>query len=187
MTIVKKRNTKRSTTEEFICKAIEIHGDKYDYSKVEYINSHIKVCIICNRCGREFWQMPYDHLNGKGCKYCNESKLEKNVRNFFKEKNIEPLEQHTFEWLKTDNGTHQYLDFYFPDTKIAIECQGEQHFIPVDFGNRGIEYAEKQFKDILKRDKNKLKLCNENNISIVYINYNDTDEIKYKKLISIMQ
>lgn len=86
MTIVKKRNTKRSTTEEFICKAIEIHGDKYDYSKVEYINSHIKVCIICNRCGREFWQMPYDHLNGKGCKYCNESKLEKNARNFFKEK-----------------------------------------------------------------------------------------------------
>ena len=176
----------RYTTEEWIKKAKEIHGDRYDYSKINYINSHTKICIICNRCGREFWQMPYDHLNGKGCKYCKESKLEKLVRNFFKKKNIEPLEQYTFEWLKTDNGTHQYLDFYIDSLNIAIECQGEQHFKPVDFGNHGVEYAEKQFRETVKRDKNKLKLCNENNISIIYINYDDTDDIKNKKLNDII-
>ena len=130
--------------------------------------------------------MPYDHLNGKGCKYCKESKLENLVRNFFKKKNIEPFEQYTFEWLKTDNGTHQYLDFYIDSLNIAIECQGEQHFKPVDFGNHGVEYAEKQFREIVKRDKNKLKLCNENNISIIYINYYDTDDIKNKKLNDII-
>lgn len=39
--------TKKLTTEEFIEKARKIHGDKYDYSKVEYINTEMKVCIIC--------------------------------------------------------------------------------------------------------------------------------------------
>lgn len=34
-------------TENFINKAKQIHGDKYDYSKVEYVNNHTKVCIIC--------------------------------------------------------------------------------------------------------------------------------------------
>ena len=38
---------KKLTTEEFIKRAKEVHGDKYDYSKVEYINSKTKVCIIC--------------------------------------------------------------------------------------------------------------------------------------------
>ena len=57
------------TTQEFIDKAKEIHGNKYDYSKVEYINSRAKVCIICPEHG-EFWQIPTNHLQGKGCKYC---------------------------------------------------------------------------------------------------------------------
>lgn len=47
----------------FISKAILVHGNKYDYSKVEYINNHTKVCIICPEHG-EFWQTPNNHLNG---------------------------------------------------------------------------------------------------------------------------
>ena len=182
----RRNSTTIYNTSKWIEKAKQIWGDRYDYSKVEYINSHTKVCIVCNKCGREFWQMPYDHLHKKGCKYCKESKLEKSVRDFFKNRNIEVLEQHTFDWLKTDNGTHQYLDFYIKEHKVGIECQGEQHFIPVDFGNKGREFAEKQFKEILKRDENKLKLCIKNNITIVYINYDDTEEIKYKKLIKVI-
>ena len=38
----KKRNTKRLTTEEFIFRAKNVHGNKYDYSKVEYINNKNK-------------------------------------------------------------------------------------------------------------------------------------------------
>lgn len=38
---------KKMTTEEFIAKAREVHGDKYDYSKVNYINNSTKVIIIC--------------------------------------------------------------------------------------------------------------------------------------------
>ena len=61
---------KRSTTEEFISKAREVHGDKYDYSKVEYVNMAKEVCIICPEHG-EFGQRPSNHLNGAGCPKCS--------------------------------------------------------------------------------------------------------------------
>lgn len=54
---------KRLTTEQFIEKARKVHGDKYNYSKVEYVNNHTKICVICNIHG-EFWQIPYKHLEG---------------------------------------------------------------------------------------------------------------------------
>lgn len=60
---------KRLTTEEFIERARKVHGDKYDYSKVEYVNATTKVCIICPTHG-EFWQIPYTHLKGYGCSTC---------------------------------------------------------------------------------------------------------------------
>ena len=60
---------KKLTTEEFISKARLVHGDKYDYSKVEYVNSRVKVCIICPTHG-EFYQFPSAHLYGYGCLKC---------------------------------------------------------------------------------------------------------------------
>lgn len=55
----------RMTTEEFIAKAKTIHGDKYDYSLVEYVNCNSKVAIICNTHGT-FYQRAGDHLYGRG-------------------------------------------------------------------------------------------------------------------------
>jgi len=62
-------NKQRSNNEEFIEKAKEKHGDKYDYSKVEYINSNTKVIIICKEHG-DFLQDAGGHLTGRGCKMC---------------------------------------------------------------------------------------------------------------------
>lgn len=59
----------RKTTEQFIAEAKAVHGDKYDYSKVEYVNTHTKVCIICPKHG-EFWQEAKSHLQGRGCFKC---------------------------------------------------------------------------------------------------------------------
>ena len=62
-----RRSNKKSTTEEFIKKAILVHGEKkYDYSKVDYKQSKIKVIIICPIHG-EFEQTPDHHLSGQGC------------------------------------------------------------------------------------------------------------------------
>jgi len=56
-------------TESFIQRARLVHGDKYDYSKVNYIRSHSKVIIICP-IHNEFYQTPKLHLKGSGCKLC---------------------------------------------------------------------------------------------------------------------
>jgi len=59
----------KRNNEEFIEKAKEIHGDKYDYSKIEYSNSQTKIIIICNNHG-EFLQIPNSHIQGMGCIKC---------------------------------------------------------------------------------------------------------------------
>lgn len=57
---------KRLTKQDFIERARAVHGDKYDYSKVEYVNNSTKVVIICPVHG-EFLQTPNKHMQGRGC------------------------------------------------------------------------------------------------------------------------
>lgn len=57
------------TTEGFIAAARKKHGDKFDYSEVNYRRTHEKVKIICRHHGA-FWQRPSSHLDGRGCRAC---------------------------------------------------------------------------------------------------------------------
>ena len=118
------------TNETFIKKATEKYGNKYTYDKVNYINSQTKVCIICPEHG-EFYVRPADYLRGYGCPKCQSSHLEEEIKLFLNDNDIEFEQQKTFEWLKLKN--HLYLDFYLSKYNKAIECQGIQHFKPVDF------------------------------------------------------
>ena len=61
--------TKIKTKEEFIKRVNKIHGNKYDYSLVDYINNKTKIKLICPVHGI-FEQRPNDHLNGCGCPIC---------------------------------------------------------------------------------------------------------------------
>ena len=149
-----------SNTEEFIRKAKDVHGDRYDYSKVEYVNAYTKVRIICPIHG-DFEQNAHSHLNGRGCPKCNESQMEKNTAKFLEENNIDYISQarkKDLVWLE-----RQSLDFYIPKYHIAIECQGEQHFKTVDFfgGKRG-------YSDRLKKDLSKYNKCLSNNVKLIY-------------------
>ena len=60
---------RKLTTKEFIYKAKLIHKNKYDYSKVNYINTKTKIIINCHTHG-EFQITPNNHLQGKGCPIC---------------------------------------------------------------------------------------------------------------------
>lgn len=152
------------TTEEFIEKARKIHGNKYNYSKAKYINSYTKVCIICPKHG-EFWQTPNCHLDGKGCPLCNESHLERDIRFLFDKNEIKyQYRKKDFEWL---NGLE--LDFYLPDYNVAIECQGEQHFIPKSFGGNKFDKFEKQ----IKLDELKALRCKNNGVKLIYYSYSN--------------
>ena len=111
----------RLTTEEFIARAREVHGNKYDYSKVEYKNNNTKVCIICPIHG-EFWQIPSSHLNGQGCRKCgflNTAKKRKasTVRFIFKAK------------IKHgDRYDYSKVEYVNIDTKICIVCPEHGEF-----------------------------------------------------------
>ncbi len=73
------------TTEEFIKRAKAVHGDRYDYSKVDYVDSKTKVCIICKEHG-EFWQRPSHHIEGHGCTKCASEANAAKMRVWTKEK-----------------------------------------------------------------------------------------------------
>ena len=146
------------TNSEFIEKAKITHNNKYDYSKVKYKNRQHDVCIVCPEHG-EFWQRPCHHLKGHGCPVCNESYLEKTIRDFLDSNDVAYVTQYRLSWLGKKS-----LDFYLPDFNIGIECQGEQHFKPVEhFGGYN------RYIDTINRDLNKKKLCNDNGIEIVYV------------------
>jgi very-short-patch-repair endonuclease len=227
-----RRNYDHTTTtlEDFIEKSKYIHKDKYDYSKVIYKNRTEKVCIVCNTCENEFWQSPSKHLLGRGCPNCKltnlstkfrkplndfinqanrihnfrydyskvsfknlhdrivvicpvhgefvqeaqshlqgcrcpicsrSSHLEDDVRYQLKLNKINFEEQKTWDWLVYNS--NQFTDFYLPDYNIVIECQGVQHFEPVEFFG-----GEENFRDLTLRDKNKLDLCIKNGIDVLY-------------------
>jgi len=138
----------KSNTEAFIMKARQKHGDTYDYSLVEYKNSTTPVKIICPKHGI-FSQEPNDHLSGNGCPRCYQSKLERNVRLRLIEENIDFEEQKKFDGLKMKKKLS--FDFYIPDRRIAIECQGEQHFKPVALFGGQEGYESNKRRDEMKR------------------------------------
>lgn len=157
----KSDDSRRYTKEEWIEKAIFIHGDLYDYSDVDYKGSNEKIKIFCKKCKQHFWQLPTNHLFGQGCPSCKNSKLELQIANFLTEKGIKFTQQQTFDWLTYKR--NMFLDFYLPEFNIAIECQGKQHF-----RCGGWVSSEEEFEEIEARDKIKQQLCKEHNIDILY-------------------
>jgi ssDNA-binding Zn-finger/Zn-ribbon topoisomerase 1 len=152
----------KKTQEQFIEEAHSIHGDKYDYSKAVYQGADKKVIIICPKHG-EFAQTAIVHLNGCGCPKCRNSRLENKVMRMLDKNNISYKMQKRFAWLRSTYTMP--LDFYLPDMRLAVECQGLQHF--------GITkpYKNSLFKNldsIKQRDKLKYDLCNEHGIRIIY-------------------
>ena len=112
---------KRHTKESFIEKAKEVHGDKYEYSKVEYINSKTKVCIICPKHG-EFWQTPREHLQGFNCQKCgsiNRSKLLSLTNDKFIKKAKE---------VHGDRYDYSNINYVNYETKILIICPEHGNF-----------------------------------------------------------
>lgn len=71
------------TIEDFVKKAKQVHGNKYDYSDTEYVNAKTKVSVICKKHG-PFLQLPGDHVYQKnGCPTCAISQRQKSRRYTF--------------------------------------------------------------------------------------------------------
>jgi len=158
-----KLKLKLITNDELINKFIVKHHNFYDYKLVNYINSKIKIKIICPKHG-EFEQLANMHLKGQGCPICKESKGEKEIRNYLNNNNITFLPQHKFDDCKYINKLP--FDFYLPDLNMCIEFHGQQHYEPIKwFGGQIV------FDKLIKRDKIKEDYCIKNNIKLIIIPY----------------
>ena len=167
-----KENRAKSRTlskEYWLNECIKKHGNKYDYSKVNYINGNSDVEIICPKHG-SFFQKASNHRYGCGCPKCTETHIEENIRVLCENNNIKYEFQKMFNWLG-----NLRLDFFIPEKNIAIECQGDQHF-------KHIKYFDPTIEDFIKRqerDNLKNSLCKDHNIKIIYYSLK-----KYKNCIT---
>ena len=152
----------KSNQELFLERAKEIHGDKYDYSKVRYVNMRTNVCIICHKKDKygnehgEFWQTPNSHLNGAGCKKCNNENLSAK-RLMTTEEFVERCKH-----IHKNRYTYEHTIYNGYYNKVTITC-------PIHGDFQQIAYDHLQGKGCRKCKKSKLEIeisniLDENNI-----------------------
>ena len=152
-------------------KHIEEKCNLLDYEFLGFVNKEnrydgkdTRLILKCNKCGYIWKTTTYANFINSiiKCRGCtNNWHLERVVETTLKENTINYELQKRFDWLK--NKINLTLDFFLPEYNIAIECQGRQHFIPVDkFGGK------EGFEDTKVRDAQKKKLCKEHGIKIIY-------------------
>jgi len=150
------------TTDEWIAVAKEVQGDRYDYSKVNYIDGSTKVCIICPKHG-EFWQDPSNHIHLKhGCPKCGNiiSSPEKGIVSFLR--TVLPKNDIIKENVK--NIIDKELDIFVPKYNIAIEFNGL--------------YWHSEIRKYTNYHLDKTKKCEEKGIKLIHI---FEDEWRYKQ------
>lgn len=110
-------NLKRSNDKDFIQKAIDIYGNKNDYSKVNYVNSWTKVCVTCLTDDHgDFWVTPNKHLSGRDCPKCYYKRVSLRCRS-----NKEEFIQKAFK-VHNDRFDYSLFDYINNSTKGKIIC-----------------------------------------------------------------
>ena len=175
--LIRGSQAQRLTKEQFICNAKQIHGDFYDYSKVEVIDYKTKVCIICPKHG-EFWQSPHKHYGDRcGCPKCSSSHGEKLICHILNDLNINYQHQVKIHNPYSDNNF--IVDFKIGN--VVIEYNGQQHYIPVEhFG------GEIRFQRQVQRDNDLKRYCLEHNLRLLEISYTCSETEVRDKIIEFL-
>jgi very-short-patch-repair endonuclease len=160
----------KSNNERFIIASKQIHGDKYDYSNVKYINNRTKIDIICKEHGL-FKQLPIGHLNGNGCPLCGYKSFgEEAIAQWFNQNKINFTRQKSF--LDCKNKLPLLYDFWIEDINLLIEYDGIQHYkIRQFFGGRN------GFNVTQINDKIKTEYALNNKINLLRIRYTEKENI----------
>jgi Zn finger protein HypA/HybF involved in hydrogenase expression len=171
---------RKLTIEEFINLANIKHNNIYYYPDKNYNNYDSEISIGCYKHGI-FKQVVRNHLTGRGCPICQNSKGELFIKKILDCNNINYKQQYKFEDLKYKD----LLKFDFAilnsdnSVKYLIEFNGEQHYkFKVKFHK-----TEAQFKISKNRDKLKVKYCNQNNLKLYIIKYSDDIELLMNKIL----
>jgi predicted nucleic-acid-binding Zn-ribbon protein len=94
--------SQRYSTQDFIDSIRKVHGEKYDYSEVSYINSQSKIKIICPKHG-PFLMKPNSHFNGQGCPNCGRISARENITLEYKEflKRVEKIHGNQYVYVES--------------------------------------------------------------------------------------
>lgn len=123
------------------------------------------VCIICPIHG-EFWQKASIHIAGSNCPKCKSSKGELSIISFLSEHDIKYIQEKRFNDCKYKS--YLKFDFYLPELNICIEFDGKQHFKPNEFFGGDEALEETKIRDEIKN-----KYCENNNIKLIRIRYDE--------------
>ena len=133
--------------------------------------------IICNRCGQHYKEVPSQLISEKrrrGNNPCpcwkNQSKGILKIIDLLNNNNINFIQEYTFEDCLSPKGNKMKFDFYLPEEKYLIEYDGEQHFIPSNFGSKEQTGKERLLKQ-QEYDNIKNQWCKNNNIILIRIPY----------------
>ena len=112
----------RLSKNKFIKRSNRIHNNKYDYSKINYINAHKLIEIICPKHGN-FWQEPNIHMRGSGCQKCsfNGSKAEKEWLDSLEQRNNTIIERNKQITIEDKNFV---VDGFYKLTNTCYEYNG---------------------------------------------------------------
>lgn len=139
----RKKNTK--TTEWFIDKARQVHGDTYDYSKVVYKKYQEKVKIICKKHG-VFEQRPENHIKGAGCPECAKEKHEE-IKQYYKDNFLQNCRDKGY-----DVSSITYVN---ASSMLSAICDkhGKINVLPNYYLKNGCPYCKKE--NSINEEKNK--------------------------------
>lgn len=172
---------KYKTTEDFITEIKTINSDIKIIG--EYKGSEIPIKCQCIKCGHIWSPIGRSLKYGQGCPMCKSSKGEKRISNFLQSHKIKFESEMKFQNCKNERMLR--FDFYLPDYNLCIEYDGEQHYKPVDFANKGHKWAVSLYEQNKERDKIKNQFCKNHNIQMLRIPHwelNNIENILSKKL-----
>lgn len=138
-------DSNRKGIKKFIEEAKKIHGDKYDYSLVNYINSKTKVKIICSIHG-EFEQIPTDHVRGRGCKNCGVEKSKLNCPNKLSSEKFIKKSREKHE----DKYGYSLVNYVNSKTNVKIICPKHGEFLQQPSHHMRGHGCDKCFRDTIK-------------------------------------
>lgn len=162
--------TIKRTHEEFIDLINKINPNIIILGK--YINNQTKIECKCKKCDGLFSMKPCHLIDGHGCRHCNSSIGENEIKKYLDEHNIKYEPQKYFNDLKGVGNRVLPYDFYLTEYNILIEFQGKQHENPVEYFG-GLE----TFEVLKEHDRRKKEYAQKNNIKFIEIWYYDINRI----------
>lgn len=160
--------------DEFLDRLSKINTNAEYYDSYKNISTHAR--FKCKKCGHIWKATPINILKGRGCPKCKDSQGEKKIENYLVSKGYNYIQEYQFIDCKYTRPLP--FDFYLPDYHTCIEYDGEQHFMPVKFGEESKEQVINKFETQKIRDKIKTDYCSANNIRLIRIPYTDFNKIE---------